>query len=188
MNRFALPLGVFALLVVVLAIGIKHSSNLGVIVSPLLGKPAPQFALPSLTDSTHIVKSSDLHGRWYIFNVWGTWCGGCRQEHSVLLEMRHADVVPIIGLDWKDKQDEARSLLQQLGNPYETIAVDQDGREAIEWGVYGAPETFLVNDQGIIVYKYIGPLTKEAWEKEFLPRLPQRQGNASPAAAAAATS
>ena len=178
MNRFAIPLGVFALLVVVLAIGIKHSSNLGVIVSPLLGKPAPEFALPSLTDSTHVVKSSDLRGRWYIFNVWGTWCGGCRQEHSVLLEMRQADVVPIIGLDWKDKADEALSLLQQLGNPYEIVAVDKDGREAIEWGVYGAPETFLVNDQGVVVYKYIGPLTHEAWEKEFLPRLPPKQGAA----------
>ena len=88
------------------------------------------------------------------------------------------DVVPIIGLDWKDKADEALSLLQQLGNPYEVVAVDKDGREAIEWGVYGAPETFLVNDQGIVVYKYIGPLTHEAWEKEFLPRLPPKQGAA----------
>ena len=175
MNRFAIPLGVFALLVVVLAMGIAHSSKLGVIVSPLLGKPAPEFALPSLTDAGRTIKSSDLRGHWYIFNVWGTWCGGCRQEHSVLLEMRQANVVPIIGLDWKDREDEARSLLQQLGNPYELIAVDKDGRQAIEWGVYGAPETFLVNDQGIVVYKYIGPLTHEAWEKEFLPRLPQRQ-------------
>jgi len=179
MNRFAIPLGAFALLVVVLAIGIAHSSKLGVIVSPLLGKPAPEFALPSLTDANHTIKSSDLHGRWYIFNVWGTWCGGCRQEHSVLLEMRQANVVPIIGLDWKDKEDEARSLLQQLGNPYELIAVDKDGRQAIEWGVYGAPETFLVNDQGIVVYKYVSPLTHEAWEKEFLPRLPQAQRQAA---------
>lgn len=175
MNRFAIPLGVFALLAVVLAIGIKHSPDKGTILSPLLGKPAPEFSLPSLTDTTRIIKSSDLRGHWYIFNVWGTWCAGCRQEHSVLLEMRQAGVVPIIGLDWKDNESEALSLLQQLGNPYEAIAVDKDGREAIDWGVYGAPETFLVNDQGIVVYKYIGPLTHEAWEKEFLPRLRQRQ-------------
>ena len=175
MNRFVIPLGVFGLLVVVLAIGIKHSPDKGTIVSPLLGKPAPEFALPSLTDANRIVKSSDLRGRWYIFNVWGTWCGGCRQEHSVLLEMRRANVVPIIGMDWKDSESEALALLTQEGNPYEVVAVDKDGREAIDWGVYGAPETFLVNDKGIIVYKYIGPLTLEAWQKEFLPRLPQPQ-------------
>jgi cytochrome c biogenesis protein CcmG/thiol:disulfide interchange protein DsbE len=174
MNRFALPLGLFALLALVLAIGIKHSPDKGTIASPLIGKPAPQFALPSLHDASRIVKSSDLLGRWYVFNVWGTWCGGCRQEHSVLLQMAHADVVPIIGLDWKDNATEALELLSQLGNPYEVVAVDKDGREAIDWGVYGAPETFLVNDRGIVVYKYIGPLTQEAWEKEFLPRLPPR--------------
>jgi cytochrome c biogenesis protein CcmG, thiol:disulfide interchange protein DsbE len=174
-NRFTIPLGVFALLVVVLAIGIVHSPDKGTIKSPLLGKPAPEFSLPSLTDASHIVKSSDLHGRWYILNVWGTWCEGCRAEHSVLMEMRQDNVVPIIGLDWKDSEAEAMSLLQQRGNPYEVIAVDKDGREAIDWGVYGAPETFLVNDRGIVVYKYIGPLTREAWEKEFLPRLPPRQ-------------
>jgi cytochrome c biogenesis protein CcmG/thiol:disulfide interchange protein DsbE len=89
--------------------------------------------------------------------------------------MRHADVVPIIGLDWKDNDAEALSLLSQLGNPYELIAVDHDGREAIDWGVYGAPETFLVNDQGVVVYKYVGPLTQEAWEREFLPRLPAKR-------------
>ena len=179
MNRFALPLGLFALLAVVLAIGIKHSPDKGTIASPLIGKPAPQFSLPSLTDANRIVKSSDLRGRWYVFNVWGTWCGGCRLEHNVLLQMRHADLVPIIGLDWKDNDAEALSLLAQLGNPYELIAVDHDGREAIDWGVYGAPETFLVNDQGVVVYKYIGPLTQEAWEREFLPRLPAKQAEKS---------
>jgi len=174
MTRFAIPLGVFALLVLVLAIGIVHAPDKGTIISPLLGKPAPQFSLPSLTDANRIIKSSDLHGRWYIFNVWGTWCGGCRQEHGVLLEMQRAGVVPIIGLDWRDNDSEAQSLLQQMGNPYEVVAVDKDGREAIDWGVYGAPETFLVNDRGIVVYKYIGPLTRDAWEKEFLPRLKQQ--------------
>jgi cytochrome c biogenesis protein CcmG, thiol:disulfide interchange protein DsbE len=175
MNRFALPLGGFALLVVVLAIGIKHSSKLGIIESPLLGKVAPQFSLPTLGDPGKIVKSSELHGRWYVFNVWGTWCVECRVEHSTLLEMRQANVVPIIGLDWKDNEADALATLQQLGNPYELVAVDKDGREAIEWGVYGAPETFLVNDRGIVVYKYVGALTHEVWEREFLTRLPPRQ-------------
>jgi cytochrome c biogenesis protein CcmG/thiol:disulfide interchange protein DsbE len=93
----------------------------------------------------------------------------------MLMEARQQNVVPIIGLDWRDSADTAKELLQQMGNPYDVIAVDKDGREAVNWGVYGAPETFLVNDKGVVVYKYIGPLTRDAWEKEFLPRLPPRQ-------------
>jgi cytochrome c biogenesis protein CcmG, thiol:disulfide interchange protein DsbE len=175
LNRSTIPLGVFALLVVVLAIGIVQSPDKGLIKSPLLGKPAPEFALPSLTDASQTVKSSDLRGHWYVFNVWGTWCYECRVEHPVLMEMSQQNVVPIIGLDWRDKDDEALGLLRQMGNPYSAIATDRDGREAVDWGVYGAPETFLVNDQGVIVYKFIGAMTREAWEKEFLPRLPPRQ-------------
>ena len=175
MNRFLLPLGIFALLVVVLAIGIKHSPDKGTIASPLIGKPAPQFSLPSLTDKNRLVKSSELKGRWYLFNVWGTWCGGCRAEHSVLLEVSKSGVIPLVGMDWKDEEADALSYLSQLGNPYEVIAVDHDGREAIDWGVYGAPESFLVNPDGIVVSKYIGPLTREAWEKEILPRIPTQQ-------------
>lgn len=179
MNRFLIPLGVFGLLVIVLAVGIKRSPEKGIIVSPLLGKPAPEFALPSLTNPTQVVKSSDLRGRWYIFNVWGTWCVECRAEHDTLMEIRRSGAVPIIGMDWRDTESEALSMLQQMGNPYETIAVDKDGREAVDWGVYGAPESFLVNDKGVIVYKYVGALTPEAWQKQFLPRLPQRQAGAA---------
>ena len=179
MSRFTIPLGVFAILVLVLGIGIKHLPEKGVIVSPLLGKPAPEFSLPSLTEPGKIVKSSDLRGRWYVFNVWGTWCVECRREHPVLLSMSKKNMVPIIGMDWKDPETEALDYLQQLGNPYEFIAVDRDGREAIDWGVYAAPETFLVNDKGIVVYKYIGPISEEAWEREFVPRLPVRQASRS---------
>ena len=99
LNRFTIPLGVFALLVVVLAIGIAQSPDKGLIKSPLLGKPAPEFALPSLTDASQTVKSSDLRGHWYVFNVWGTWCYECRVEHPVLMEMSQQNIVPIIGLD-----------------------------------------------------------------------------------------
>jgi cytochrome c biogenesis protein CcmG, thiol:disulfide interchange protein DsbE len=175
LNRFTIPLGVFALVVVVLAIGIAHSPDKGIIISPLLGKPAPEFSLPSLIDASQTVKSSDLRGHWYVFNVWGTWCVECRAEHAVLMEMSQQNVIPIIGLDWKDKDNEALAVLQQMGNPYAAVAADRDGREAVDWGVYGAPETFLVNDQGVVVYKYIGALTREAWEKQFLPRIPARQ-------------
>lgn len=172
MNRFALPLALFALLVVVLAISIRHSPDKGIIASPLIGRQAPGFALPSLTDAQHVVSSQDLKGRWYILNVWGTWCYECRAEHSMLLEAGRAGLVPIIGLDWKDEDDHALEWLAQLGNPYQAVAVDHDGRTAVDWGVYGAPETFLVNAQGIVVYKLVGPLTREAWTAQFLPRLP----------------
>jgi len=170
-NRFIVPIVAFALLVVVLAIGIRHAPEKGTIPSVLLGKPAPAFALPNLTDPARTVRSSDLQGRWYLFNVWGTWCFECRAEHETLLEVRRAGVVPLIGLDWKDDDTEARAWLQQLGNPYDAVAADHIGRTAIDWGVYGAPETFLVNPQGVVVYKLVGPLTHEVWAREILPRL-----------------
>ena len=174
MNRFALPAAVFVLLVVVLAIGIKHSPNKGTIMSPLLGKPAPQFSLPNLTDPARVVSSAGLKGRWYLLNVWGTWCGECRAEHEMLLELHRAAVVPLVGLDWKDDDAQALSWLAQLGNPYEVIAVDRSGRTAIDWGVYGAPETFLVNPQGIVVFKHVGALTPDVWTRYILPRLAPR--------------
>jgi len=176
MNRFALPVGVFGLLVVVLAIGIKHSPNKGTIMSPLLGKPAPQFSLPNLTDPARVVSSAGLKGRWYLLNVWGTWCGECRAEHEMLLEVHRAAVVPLVGLDWKDDDAQALSWLAQLGNPYDVVAVDRSGRTAIDWGVYGAPETFLVNPQGIVVFKHVGALTPDVWTRDILPRLAPRAG------------
>lgn len=175
MNRFLLPLGVFALLVVVLAIGIRHAPEKDIIPSPLIGRLAPHFALPDLADPAHTIDSSSLAGRWYLFNVWGTWCFECRAEHDTLLEVRKAGVVPLIGLDWKDNDTEARAWLEQLGNPYQAVAVDHSGRAAIDWGVYGAPETFLVNAQGIVVYKVVGPLTHEVWTRDILPRVAARR-------------
>jgi cytochrome c biogenesis protein CcmG/thiol:disulfide interchange protein DsbE len=172
MNRFLLPLGAFLLLAVVLAIGIVHSPGKGIIASPLLGRPAPEFSLPNLADPAHAVRSTDLKGRWYLFNVWGTWCVECRAEHDMLLTVRRSGRVSLIGLDWKDDDAQALAWLAQLGNPYESVAVDHSGRGAIDWGVYGAPETFLVNPQGIVVYKHVGALTYEAWTREILPRLP----------------
>ncbi|MBV8782811.1 MAG: DsbE family thiol:disulfide interchange protein [Gammaproteobacteria bacterium] len=171
MNRFALPLGLFLLLSIVLYVGIRHSPEKGIIASPLLNRPAPDFALPALASPERMVRARDLRGRWYLLNVWGTWCGGCRAEHDMLLRVRAANVVPIIGMDWKDDDRQAERWLAQLGNPYEVVAVDHTGRVAIDWGVYGAPETFLVNPQGIVVYKCVGELTEEAWTAEILPRL-----------------
>lgn len=172
MNRFLLPIGVFALLVVVLAIGIKRAPEKGVIQSVLIGKPAPAFRLPELGAPGQSVDSRSLAGRWYVLNVWGTWCFECRAEHDALLAIKREGRVPLIGLNWKDEDAAAMQWLQELGNPYEHVAVDQDGRTAIDFGVYGAPESFLVNAQGIIVHKYVGPMSADVWQQQFLSRLP----------------
>jgi cytochrome c biogenesis protein CcmG/thiol:disulfide interchange protein DsbE len=175
MNRFLLPLIIFALLAIVLGVGIKHAPEKGVVASVLIGKPAPAFALPVLTDTARTLRSEDLKGRWYVLNVWGTWCFACRDEHNALLQIQKLGQVPLIGLDWKDEDPQALQWLSQLGNPYDVVAADREGRTAIDLGVTGAPETFLVNPQGVIVYKYVGPLTLEAWQAEFVSRLPPRE-------------
>lgn len=171
MNKFLLPAAGFTLLVAVLAIGIKHAPEKGLIRSPLIGRPAPDFALGSLMDTQRIVRSQDLRGHPYLFNVWGTWCPQCRVEHDMLLHVQRSGRVPLIGLNWQDDDAEALAYLSKFGNPYQVVLVDRDGRTAIDWGVYGAPETFLVNAGGLIVYKHVGALTPEVWEREFLPRL-----------------
>jgi len=174
-NRFIVPLIGFGALVTVLAVGIKHSGEVGTIQSPLVGKPAPEFTLPNLTQGAPPIASSAFKGRWSVVNVWGTWCFACRAEHPVLLELakQKSDQVTLIGLDWKDDDAQALAWLSELGNPYDAIATDHEGRVAIDWGVYGAPETFLVNPEGIIVHKQIGALTRDVWEREFAPRIKQ---------------
>ena len=171
MNRFILPLGAFGLLLVVLVVGLEHAPEKGIIVSPLLGKPAPQFSLPGLLDQTSPLQAQSLRGHWTLVNVWGTWCGECRAEHETLLAIKAQGRVPIYGIDWKDDDAQARAWLNELGNPYDRVGADREGRVAIDWGVYGAPESFLVNPEGTVVYKYVGALTLEVWQREFLSRL-----------------
>ncbi len=173
MIRFLIPLATFVLLAIVLAIGIERSPEKGLIQSPLIGKAAPGFELPDLTDPARRVAAADFAGRWYLFNVWGTWCEGCRAEHSTLLAIAKSGLVPVVGLDWKDDDGVATRFLSELGNPYTLVAADRDGRTAIDWGVYGAPETFLVNDRGIVVHKQIGSLTPEIWQRDFVPLIPR---------------
>ncbi len=173
MIRFLIPLATFVLLAIVLAIGIERSPEKGLIQSPLIGKSAPGFELPALTDPAHRVAAADFAGRWYVFNVWGTWCEGCRAEHPTLLAIAKSGLVPLVGLDWKDDDGVATRFLNELGNPYTAVAADRDGRIAIDWGVYGAPETFLVNDRGIVVHKQIGSLTPEIWQRDFVPLIPR---------------
>ncbi len=172
MTRYLIPLGVFAVIALLLALGIHQAPRKDLVPSPLIGKPAPSFSLPSLANPRKLVTSAQLRGHWYLFNVWGTWCISCRMEEPELLAIAHTGRVPLIGLDWKDTRSVALAYLHEQGDPYRKIAFDPGGLAAIQWGVYGAPETFLVNPQGIIVYKYIGPITPGAWTRDFLPRLP----------------
>ena len=171
MNRSLLPLAAFALLLVVLIVGLRHAPGKGVIASPLLGKSAPQFTLPDLLEAQVSVSTATLRGHWTLVNVWGTWCEECRTEHATLLQIKQQGQVPIIGIDWKDDDAQARAWLVEQGNPYEHVGADRDGRVAIDWGVYGAPESFLINPSGTVVYKYVGALSPQVWTHDFLPRL-----------------
>ena len=171
MNRFVLPLAAFALLLIVLIVGLRHAPEKGVIVSPLLGKSAPQFTLPDLLDEQNQLRTDALRGHWSLVNVWGTWCEECRVEHATLLQIKQQGRVPIIGIDWKDDDAQARSWLTEMGNPYDHVGADREGRVAIDWGVYGAPESFLVNPAGTVVYKHVGALSPQIWAQEFLPHL-----------------
>jgi cytochrome c biogenesis protein CcmG/thiol:disulfide interchange protein DsbE len=176
MNRFLLPLGAFALLLAVLLVGLERAPEKSILPSPLIGKPAPPFTLPNLFDNASPLRSDSLKGHWWLVNVWGTWCVECRAEHAVLLQIKQQAQVPILGIDWRDHDEDALTWLAQLGNPYERVGTDHDGRVAIDWGVYGAPESFLINPAGTVVYKHIGPLTMPVWQHEFLPRVSSAAG------------
>jgi cytochrome c biogenesis protein CcmG, thiol:disulfide interchange protein DsbE len=172
--KFLLAPLVFAVLVGFFVVGLRQDP--GEIPSPLVGKTAPAFTLESLGDSTWKVGSGDYSGRPWVLNVWATWCVGCRDEHQTLLAIARENRVPIVGLNWRDDRALALRWLEQLGNPYVSVAYDPEGQTAIDWGVYGAPETFLVGADGKVVRKHVGPLTAEIWERDFLPLLPPRKG------------
>jgi cytochrome c biogenesis protein CcmG, thiol:disulfide interchange protein DsbE len=173
--RYFVPAGAFLALGALLACALVRigAGTLDVheIKSPLIGRPAPAFRLPSVTEPARLIDSRSLAGQKYVLNVWGTWCGGCREEHSALLTIARTAGVPLIGIDWKDERELAVRYLAELGNPYQQVASDADGRVAIDWGVYGAPETFLVSESGTVLVKHIGPLTASAWQQKFVPHL-----------------
>ena len=177
MLKFIVPFALFVLLAIFLFVGLNRDPSY--VPSPLIGKPAPEFSLPSLQDASYPVSSKELLGQPWVLNVWGTWCGGCRQEHETLIAIARTKVVPIVGLNWKDDNALAQQWLRDLGNPYSVVAEDREGRVAIDWGVYGAPETFLVGADGTVLVKRIGPMTPEAWEKDFLPVIGRSGGGPS---------
>lgn len=174
MWRFVIPIGVFVVLAAFFVVGLRLDPS--EVPSPLIDKPAPSFSLPGLRDPTRTIGTQTMAGQVVLFNVWGTWCVGCRQEHALLVDIARSGVVPIYGLNWKDDRTAALEWLERLGDPYVESAFDPDGRVAIDWGVYGAPETFLVDADGVVRYKYIGPLNRKVWEEELKPRVLALQG------------
>lgn len=169
--KFLLPLILFVLLAVFLAIGLRLNPK--DIPSPLIGKPAPAFALPTLANPAQTLSPETLKGRVWLLNVWASWCVSCRQEHPLLLQLAKMRVTTLIGLNYKDEAPAANEWLQQLGNPYNTSVMDADGRVGIDYGVYGVPETFVIDKAGVIRYKHTGPVEPGDIERVFLPLLQQ---------------
>jgi cytochrome c biogenesis protein CcmG/thiol:disulfide interchange protein DsbE len=176
MFRYLIPLGIFLVLVVFLAIGLGRDPH--EVPSPLINKAAPTFRLPQLKEPTKTFSAEDMRGKVWVLNVWASWCISCRDEHPLLLEYARSGAVPIYGLNYKDKREDAISWLEELGDPYVLSAADLDGRVAIDYGVYGAPETYLIDQNGTIRHKHIGPVTRNVWSEKFLPLVQElnRQG------------
>lgn len=171
MTRFLAPIITLAILVGFFFVGLQKDPS--IVPSPLIGKPAPVYELPLLLKPDETLGTEKLLGQVYLLNIWGTWCPGCRVEHGALLEIERQNVVPIYGFNWKDDPSLARRWLAELGNPYVAAMVDTEGRVGIDWGVYGAPETFLIDHDGMIVHKLIGPINMQIWHEDFLPLIQQ---------------
>jgi cytochrome c biogenesis protein CcmG/thiol:disulfide interchange protein DsbE len=165
--QFAIPLVVFVLLASFFAAGLVHDPSQ--VPSPFIGKPAPAFKLAQLHDEKLAFAPEDMKGKVWLLNVWASWCVSCRVEHPLLVEMAKRGVVPIVGLNYKDRREDGVGWLAKFGNPYALSAFDTDGRVGIDYGVYGVPETFVIDKQGVVRYKQIGPLTPEALDKVILP-------------------
>jgi cytochrome c biogenesis protein CcmG/thiol:disulfide interchange protein DsbE len=176
MVKYLLPVILFFVLCGFLFIGLyKDPSE---VPSPLIGKTVPVFSLPTLQDSSIQFTQREFLGKVSILNVWATWCFACKQEHSALLELASKNVAPIYGLNYKDDAAKAKLYLRDFGNPFVANAFDESGRVAIDWGVYGAPETFIIDRKGIIRYKHIGPISLDDLETKLLPLIQQLKNEA----------
>jgi len=167
MNKYLIPLAVFAALLVFLFVGL--SLNPREIPSPFIGKPAPGFELAELHAPDKRFARKDMDGKVWMLDVWASWCVACREEHPVLVEFAKQKMIPVVGLNYKDKPEDAKAWLKQFGDPYTLSVSDLDGRVGIDYGVYGVPETFLIDKQGVIRMKQIGPVTPQVLEKKILP-------------------
>jgi cytochrome c biogenesis protein CcmG, thiol:disulfide interchange protein DsbE len=167
MKKAFIPLLIFGVLLGFLAVGL--SLNPREIPSPLINKPAPAFSLPALDAPDQKISAQDLRGKVWVLNVWASWCVACRIEHPLLVEFSKAGMVPIYGLNYKDKRDDAMRWLVNFGNPYTRSLSDIDGLVGIDFGVYGVPETFVIDKQGVIRMKHIGPVTPEVLRDDIIP-------------------
>ena len=173
MKKTLIPLLIFVILVVFLAIGLTRDPR--EIPSPLIGKPAPGFTAPVLDGAGLMFSGKDMLGKVWLLNTWASWCVACRQEHPLLIELAKAKLLPIVGLDYKDKDADGLKWISRYGNPYDVSIADRDGRIGIDFGVYGVPESFLIDKLGIIRYKQIGPFTEEAIRDKLLPLVRELQ-------------
>jgi len=167
MNRYFIPLGAFLLMAVFLGIGLKLDPK--EIPSPLINKAAPQFTATTLLDETRTIGTKDLAGQVWLFNVWASWCVACRQEHPLLNQLAEQKLLTLVGLNYKDERNNAKQWLNELGNPYDIIAHDLKGDIGIDFGVYGVPESFLIDKKGQIRYKQIGPFDKQSIKDKLIP-------------------
>ncbi|MFO7305716.1 MAG: DsbE family thiol:disulfide interchange protein [Gammaproteobacteria bacterium] len=187
MWRYLIPVGIFAILIAFFFAGLGRDKE--TLPSPLIGRPAPEFTLPRLEDPTELVSSKDFAGRKYLVNVWGPWCAACYDEHPALLEIARRKVLPIVGLtvpqgaladqqgkplpleDVLEEMQRGLRWISELGNPYDVTVFDQMWTTAIDFGVYGAPETFLIDEEGVVVHKHVGPIDLTVWERDFMPKI-----------------
>ena len=171
--KFLLPLLLFIVLVVFLAIGLNRDPQ--EVPSPLINKPAPAFEIPQLSDANQSFSPVSMKGQVWILNVWASWCVACREEHPVLVELAKSKAAPIIGLDYKDKREDALAMLANQGNPYLLSAFDANGRVGIDYGVYGVPETYVIDKAGMIRFKHIGPITMNILNQKIYPLISELQ-------------
>ena len=167
MNKFVWPLVGFLVLVGLLAVGLRLDPR--EVPSPLVGKPAPHFEIAQLHEPDKTFSPASMRGKVWMLNVWASWCVSCRQEHPLLVEFAKRGIAPLVGLDYKDARADGLGWLRQFGDPYLLSAHDADGRVGIDYGVYGVPETYLIDKAGVIRYKHIGPVTEEALAKKIVP-------------------
>jgi cytochrome c biogenesis protein CcmG/thiol:disulfide interchange protein DsbE len=167
------PFIAFVVLAVFLYVGLGLNPH--EVPSPLINKPAPAFTLPLLQEPAKRLSTQDMKGKVWMLNVWASWCVSCREEHPVLVDLSLKNIVPIIGLDYKDKNPDGEAWLRSGGNPYTLVATDADGRVGIDYGVYGVPETYVIDKQGVIQYKEIGPITPQTLKEKILPLVAQLQ-------------
>ena len=178
MLRYLIPLALFLVLAGFLLIGLFRDPH--ELKSVLINKPAPAFRLPQLKAAGKTISNEDMRGKVWLLNVWASWCVACREEHPWLIKYAQSGVVPIYGLNYKDRNEDAIGWLEELGDPYTASAVDLDGRVGIDYGVYGAPETYVIDQNGTIRLKHVGPILPDVWSKEILPLVQElnRQGTA----------